>query len=282
MRRGFDRRTVVGGIAAAPLLGAAARTPFAALEARSGGRLGVAVLDTMTGAKAGWRIDERFPMMSTAKLPVVAALLSRVDHGRDRLDRQVVVDLAAVAGASPRTQPKVFQTMSLLDLAEAAIVVSDNGAMNLIVGELGGPAAVTDFVRGLDDTATRFDRLEPALSEGLPGDLRDTTTPAMMLGTLRRLLIGNVLRDGSRDQLIGWLAASTTGESRLRAGLPGWRVVDKPGTSDDAGTSNDIAAAWRPGGGAPVLIAVYLQHSPLDRAGRDAILAEVGRIAATI
>ncbi len=281
MTGAIDRRTVVGALAA-PLLGGHARNPFAALEAKSGGRLGVAVLDTISGAKAGWRIDERFPMMSTAKLPVVAALLARVDHGRERLDRQVVVDLAVIPDASPRTRPKVFQTMSFLDLAEAAIVNSDNGAMNLIVGELGGPGAVTDFVRGLDDTATRLDRLEPASSEGLPGDLRDTTTPIMMLGTLHRLLVGNVLRDESRERLIDWLMQSTTGATRLRAGLAGWRVADKTGTSDAAGTSNDVAAAWRPGGDGPTLIVAYLTRSLLDHAGRDAVLASVGQIAAQV
>ena len=40
---------------------------FARLEQKSGGRLGVAVLDTATGERSGHRENERFPMCSTFK-----------------------------------------------------------------------------------------------------------------------------------------------------------------------------------------------------------------------
>ena len=44
-----------------------------AIEAREGGRLGVAILDTGNGAKLAHRADERFPMCSTFKLLASAA-----------------------------------------------------------------------------------------------------------------------------------------------------------------------------------------------------------------
>ena len=283
------RRPLLAALAAAPFIAGPAaarligRQRFAALEAKSGGRLGVAIVDTGSGARAGWRIDERFPMCSTCKLVAVAALLSKVDHGHDRLDREIVVDAALVgeAGHAPVTRPKMFQTLPLMTLAEAAIVDSDNGALNLIVTDLGGPAAVTDFAREIKDDTTRLDRLEPDLNTGIAGDLRDTTSPIAMLETLRRLVLGGVLRDESRTLLTGWLTASTTGTHRLRAGLPGCRVADKTGSADTARIANDIAVAWRPGG-APVVITAYLVGSPLNAAGRDAVIAAVGRIAADI
>jgi beta-lactamase class A len=58
---------------------------LARIEARSGGRLGVAVLDT----RAGHRADERFPLCSTFKLLAAAAVLARVDAGAERLDRRI-------------------------------------------------------------------------------------------------------------------------------------------------------------------------------------------------
>ena len=60
------------------------------LEAESGGRLGVAVLDTRTGGRAGHRANERFPMCSTFKFLAAAAVLKRVDAGQEALDRSIV------------------------------------------------------------------------------------------------------------------------------------------------------------------------------------------------
>src|SRR5579862_6217879 len=62
---------------------------IAAIEARQGGRLGVAVLDSASGASLTHRADERFPMCSTFKLLAAAAVLARVDAGVDWLDRRL-------------------------------------------------------------------------------------------------------------------------------------------------------------------------------------------------
>jgi beta-lactamase class A len=64
-------------------------TGLARIEAENGGRLGVAVLDSATGAQAGHRLGERFPLCSTFKVLAAAALLSRVDAGGEQLDRRV-------------------------------------------------------------------------------------------------------------------------------------------------------------------------------------------------
>ena len=52
-------------------------TDFVALETESGGRLGVAVLDTGSRAFVGHRAGERFPMCSTFKLLAAAAVPTR-------------------------------------------------------------------------------------------------------------------------------------------------------------------------------------------------------------
>jgi beta-lactamase class A len=75
--------------------------------------------------------------------------------------------------------------MSLVELCEAAMTVSDNTAGNLILASLGGPDGLTAYARSLGDTLTRLDRIEPALNEAVPGDPRDTTTPAAMLSEVR-------------------------------------------------------------------------------------------------
>ncbi|MEA2968005.1 MAG: beta-lactamase class, partial [Alphaproteobacteria bacterium] len=73
------------------------------IEAESGGRLGVAVLDTLSGECTGHRADERFPMCSTFKLLAAAAILARVDMERERLDRRIRFEAGDVVVNSPVT-----------------------------------------------------------------------------------------------------------------------------------------------------------------------------------
>lgn len=253
---------------------------LAALERRHGGRLGVAMLDTGSGRRVIHRGDERFLLCSTFKALLVAAVLARVDRGEERLDRRVVFGPGAVLSYAPVTSRHAGGPGMRVDaLCEAAITVSDNTAANLLLASLGGPAAVTRFVRGLGDPVTRLDRIEPALNLGSPGDRRDTTTPNAMLDTLRTLLLGNALEQSSRQRLAGWMRACSTGAAQLRAGIPaGWVVGDKTG-SGRHGETNDVAVVWPPHR-KPLLVTAYYADSPADLDTRKAVLAEVGNISA--
>ena len=171
--------------------------------------------------------------------------------------------------------------LTLAQLCKAAITLSDNTAGNLLLASIGGPAGLTAFAASLGDRTTRLDRTEPALNEALPGDVRDTTTPNAMAETLSKVTIGSALSAVSRAQLVAWMAASKTGDSRLRAGLPrGWPVGDKTGTGN-RGTANDIAVVWPPGR-PPVILATYLTGASGDGPTKDAVIASVARAAAAV
>ena len=252
-----------------------------AIETESGGRLGVAVLDTASGARAGHRADERFPMCSTFKVLAAAAILARVDEGQERLDRRIRFGPADLVVYSPVTGDRTGgDGMSLAEICAAAITMSDNTAGNLMLALLGGPAGLTGYLRTLGDVATRLDRPEPDLNEARPDDPRDTTTPAAMIEDLRRLVLGDALSASSRERLTGWLVGNRTGDTRLRAGMPaGWRVGDKTGAGE-RGTTNDVGVIWPPGRG-PIVVAAYLTASPLAPEPRNAAIAAVGRAVAS-
>ena len=289
----MDRRTLlktaVLGASALVLRAAPARAAgaegvaarLAALERRHGGRLGAAILDTGDGRRYGHRADERFLMCSTHKVLTVGAVLARVDRGAERLDRRVAFGRDAVLSWAPVTGRRTGAPgMSVAELCEAAITVSDNTADNLLLQSLGGPAAVTAFARRLGDPLTRLDRTEPELNVGSPGDLRDTTTPDAMLGGLRALLLGDALSAASRDRLAAWMRATRTGLDKLRAGIPGgWHAGDKTG-SGPHGEANDIAIFW-PARRRPLLVTAYYVNPAASGAERGTVLAEVGRIAAS-
>jgi len=288
----ITRRRLVGGAGAAVAAFAVARAEaapqftqlgadFAKIEADIRGRLGVAALDTLTQARVAHRADERFPMCSTFKLLAGAAVLARVDAGKERLDRRIRFEARDVVVYSPITKEGAGgEGMSLAELCEAAMTVSDNTAGNLLLATLGGPAGLTAYARSLGDAVTQLDRIEPDLNEAIAGDPRDTTSPAAMLSNLHALVLGNALTASSKDQLTRWLLGNKTGNTRLRAGLPsGWRVGDKTG-SGERGTTNDVGVIW-PQERAPVLVSIYLTGTSAGAEQRNATLAAVGRAVAS-
>ena len=252
---------------------------LAKIEAENGGRLGVAALDMQSGARCGHRADERFPMCSTFKLLASGAILARVDARQERLDRRIQFQASDLVANSPITKDRAGgEGMTLAELCEAAMTVSDNTAANMLLTVLAGPAGLTAYARSLGDAVTRLDRIEPQLNEAIPGDPRDTTSPAAMLSDLQELIFGGALSAAGKDQLGRWLLANKTGDARLRASLPsGWRVGDKTG-SGERGTTNDVGIIFPPGR-MPILIAVYLTETSLADAERNAILAATGRAA---
>ena len=255
------------------------RTELARIEKSVGGRLGVAVLEVESGASVDHRGDERFVMCSTFKLLLAAQVLDRVQQGDERLSRRVHYASSRLVPYSPASGPRAGDGggMTISELCEAAVVLSDNTAANLLLAEHGGPRGLTDWLRDIGDAVTRLDRNEPDLNEATPGDPRDTTTPAAMVATMKTLLLGDALSLASRTRLTDWLVANQTGDKRLRAGLPGWRVGDKTGTNN-TGNSNDVGILWPPDGGAPILVAAYYAESTGSPAERDAVLADVGRV----
>jgi len=257
----------------------AAKARLADLERRHGGRLGVAVLDIGSGQGIEHRAHERFALCSTFKFLAAALVLARVDRDEERLDRRVAFSKADLVPWSPVTEKRVGGAgMTMAEICEAAMTLSDNTAGNLQLASFGGPAGLTAFARALGDGATRLDRIETALNEAKPGDPRDTTTPAAMLENMRRILLGDVLSEASRGQLIAWLVANRTGDKRFRAALPkDWRIGDKTGTGGN-GAANDIAIIWPPGR-EPILVTAYYAEARASDDQRNAVLAEVGRIA---
>jgi beta-lactamase class A len=252
---------------------------LADLEARHGGRLGVALLDTGSGREILHRGGERFAMCSTFKLLLAAQVLAAVDAGRERLDRRLHWSAEDLVSWSPVVEQHDGEVgLSIAELCEATMTISDNTAANLLLAEHGGPAGLTAWLRSIGDEVTRLDRNEPTLNEAAIGDPRDTSSPAAMVATMHRLLLGEVLSPDSRQRLIDWLVANKTGDKRLRAGAPGWQVGDKTGTSGTH-VSNDVGILWPPDGGAPLLAAVFYVESTGTPQQRDAVIAEVGRIA---
>ncbi|MCP4561377.1 MAG: class A beta-lactamase [Bosea sp.] len=285
------RELLIGSLMAAPMLGGLpalaqeredkVREALFALDRKHGGRLGVAILDSGNGRIVAHRGEERFAMCSTFKFVAAAFALARVDRGEEELERRVSYSKADLITYSPVTEKHVDRGLTVAELCDAAVTLSDNTAGNLLLDSFGGPKGLTDYMHSLGDEASRLDRREPELNEARTGDPRDTTTPVAMAGVLRQTVLGGALSPASRQQLTGWLVANKTGDKRLRAGVPkGWRIGEKTGTGNNNAT-NDVGVIWPPGR-APLVVTAYYAESSAALPEREAVLAEVGRLASSL
>ena len=244
-----------------------------------GSRVGVAAIDLTTKRRVEYRGEEPFLMCSTFKMLAAAAVLKRVDAGQEKLNRVVKYGEAQLLSYAPVTRAHVKEGgMTLEALCAAAISQSDNTAANLLLEAIGGPKGLTDFARSLGDAFTRLDRMEPELNMAAPGDERDTTTPAAMASDLQRLLTSDALSAESRTRLEAWMLANETGAKMIRASVPpDWKVGDKTGRNGK-GAVNDIAIIRPPNGG-PFFLAIYVDAPNESSDRRDALVAEVAKIA---
>ena len=301
MGRGPDRRAAIGGAlgfglslglagglggalaACTPRSQAKVRAEPAAdiflsdLEARHGGRLGFAALDIGSDRRVLWRAQERFPFCSTFKAFLAVATLERVQRDEERLDRAVPIVQTDMIPHAPVTEKAVGRTLTIRELMQAAVEVSDNPAANILIREMGGIAVWRSWWPTFGDTTTAISRLEPDLNTALPNDPRDTCLPEQTLANIREMAFSDRLTPDHDSLLTGWLLASPTGPNRIKAGAPeGWSVAHKTGTGAN-GAANDVGILT-PLSGSPVIVAAYfIGATEATDDQRDAVIAEATR-----
>lgn len=239
-------------------------------------RAGFAELDLATGAlRESYRSGERFPMMSTYKVLLCAAVLARIDSGLEQPERRIRYRQQELEKYSPVTEQHINEGMTIAGLCDAAITMSDNTAANLLLSSIGGPQGLTRFLRQAGDTMTRLDRKEPELNESRPGDPRDTTTPEAMARTLRNLLSGKILTATSQQQLLHWMIADQVAGPLLRKVLPaGWFIADKSGAGEHG--SRGIIAVTGPDGKPSHIVVIYITDNDANMDVLNRQIAGIG------
>lgn len=247
------------------------------LEQQTSSRIGVSVWDTQADERWDYRGDERFPLMSTFKTLACAKMLSDMDSGKLSKNVTAKVDERSIVVWSPVMDKLAGQNTRIEHACEAAMLMSDNTAANLVLNEIGGPKAVTMFLRTIGDKATRLDRIEPRLNEATPGDSRDTTTPNAILNTLRTLVEGETLSYESRVQLKIWMQDNKVSDSLMRSVLPtGWSIADRSGAGGH-GSRGINAIIWKENH-RPVYISIYVTETELSLQARDQLVAQISQL----
>ena len=244
-------------------------------EQRLNAHIRVAIYNTETGNTWSYKGDDRIPLMSTFKTLACATLLRNVDVGKASLTDTAKLDKNALVTYSPVMEKHQGNTISVGEACSATMRTSDNTAANIVLDTIGGPDALTQFVRQLGDTITRLDRIEPELNEARPGDKRDTTTPNAMVNTLNELMFSNVLSEKSKTQLTRWMMDNQVSDNLLRAVLPaGWKIADRSGAGG-YGSRGITAVVW-PEKKAPFIVAIYITQTGASFKRRDQAIAATG------
>jgi beta-lactamase class A len=279
-------------------------------------------IDGVVGV-AAWRLDRRgetvlvnaeqqYPMASTFKVPIAATVLSQVDKGRLKLDQLVAIDPNMIVDSEGLAEtfhhPGV--SVSVENLLELMLTVSDNTATDTLEKLVGGPAVVTQWVRDQGISGLRVDRdtagmirdfygLPPGLSfpasleaglkanprledkgdkpdPAFDNDPRDTASPTAMAELLERIYTGKALSPASTNLLREIQERNTTGKARIRARLPeGTIVAEKTGTI--GGTVNNVGVITLPNNAGKVIVAIFIKKSSRPVEERERVIADIAR-----
>ncbi|MCW5967502.1 MAG: class A beta-lactamase [Blastocatellales bacterium] len=281
----------------------------------AGGAVGVAALHLESGRRVALNGADRFPMASTFKVPVAVELLRRVDAGEIRLDQMIEIkpgDLHPGSGTLTDLFNKPGLALSVRNLLELMMLISDNSATDVCLRLAGGSAAVTSRMRALGISGISVDRSTlqliadwigienlPVEAEMHPGvfgllaagvspearaaagkrfdaDPRDTSTPEGMTALLEMIFRKTTLKPESADLLMDIMRRCRTGEARLKGLLPAGTVVaHKTGTI--GGSANDVGIITLPDGAGHVAVSVFVKSSDRDVAQRERAIAEIAR-----
>lgn len=155
---------------------------------------GVAVWQIESGARCHVNGDERFPMASTFKIPILATACKQLEAGEISLDTRVDLrdeDKSLGSGILPYFEGGLQPT--LRDLLTLMIIISDNTATDICVNLLGGAAAIEGYMRelGLADIYFKWNCKE-LLRYLFPDEVADLPPEEVIAWSVKH----DVLRDG--------------------------------------------------------------------------------------
>jgi len=261
------------------------RATLDSLAGQVPGKVGIAIRPAGGRETIGIHLDERFPMQSVYKLPIVMTVLDEADRGKLSLERPIRIrhgDIAPVHSPIREQYPDGNVNFSIRQLARAAIVESDGTASDVLL-DVVSTGKVRSYLRRLEIDSMVVATSEKEMAKDLRAQYRNWSTPRAAVALLEALDHDDALAKTSRSLLLGWLTETTIGPDRLRGGLPaGTKVAHKTGTDRTVDgitrATNDVGLVTLPDG-TKLAIAVFVADSPADLTTREGAIAAVAKVA---
>ena len=248
---------------------------FSKIESDYDVKLGIYAYDTETNKEITYNADERFSYCSTFKALIAGSILQK--YPVDKLKEVIQYDEKDLLPYAPVTKDNLDKGMTIEEICEAAVRLSDNTAGNLLFNIIGGPSGFKESLNKLGDNITEPERIESELNYAIPGESRDTSTPRQLALDLKEYTTGNILTDDKKEILIDWMSGNATGDKLIRAGAPDeWVVSDKSGAGG-YGTRNDIAIVTPPNS-KPIFVAILSNKKEKDAKYDDRTIAEASKV----
>lgn len=280
------------------------------------GAVGIAAIHLETGRTVVTHKGEAFPMASTYKVPIAIQLLTRVDRGEIRLDSMVTLQADDLHPGSGMLSSDLFNdpgvALSVRNLMELMLLISDNSATDVCIELAGGPDAVNARLAELgvegvqvnrptslligdwlgvdgmpadgDIDMAGFQHLREGVSaeqqkragEAFATDPRDTATPEGMADLLVKAWQGEALSEASTELFWDIMSRVQTGTGRIKGRLPeGTTVSHKTGTIGQ--TTNDVGVIDLPGDAGHVVVVAFVKDSAVPIPVRERVIAEISR-----
>ncbi len=280
-----------------------------------GGPVGIQAMHIESGQQVSLNPQVGFPMASTIKVAIAVQLLTRIERGELSLTTMVEVtptDLHPGSGTLTALFNKPGVQLSVQNLIELMMVISDNSATDILLRLAGGTVAVQNRLKQLGVQGMSVDRsiielladlqgvtLPPAEqwtpgfyekleAERLPDarpkalarfatDPRDTSTPAAMVDLLTKIYQGTALKPDSRAVLLGVMERCQSGANRIRGYLPPNTPLAHKTGSLGATATDDVGYITLPDNAGHVAIAVFVGPSTQPTAEREQTIAHLSR-----
>lgn len=288
---------------------------IARFEKATGGSVGVGSIHLKSGKSFYYNENIRYPMASTYKVPIAVQLLSQMEKGEIKLSDMVKVektDLHPGSGTISRLLDDPGVMLSLHNLLELMLLISDNSATDLCLKAAGGSAAVTQKMREIGisnidvnrptfvaianflgvtsmkegdtyidenvvkEIAQLTEEQRNQAAEAFSKDLQDTATPLAMAQLLQKIWNREVLSDANSELLLDIMRRCQTGDARIKGILPPQTTVyHKTGTI--GGTTNDVGIIELPGDAGNVVVVIFIKEAKIDNTESEEIIAQIAR-----
>ncbi|CAG4990418.1 Extended-spectrum beta-lactamase PER-1 [Dyadobacter sp. CECT 9275] len=279
------------------------------------GKVGIYAVHLESGMEVSMNLKERFPMASTVKVAIAVQLLKKIEKGELSLMTMVDLqpsDLHPGSGTLDVLFAKPGVQLSVQNLLELMMTISDNSATDILLRLAGGAEAVRDCLKNLGIQGMSVDRTIIQLIADLEGitlppqeqwvsgfysklwetttpasrlaaemklrtDPRDTSTPEAMVNLLSQIYKGTALQPESRDLLLAVMERCKGGTARIKGYLPPETVVAHKTGTLNASATDDVGIITLPDHAGHIAIAVFVASSAQPMAEREQTIAHLSR-----
>jgi beta-lactamase class A len=236
------------------------------VDRRLDGFLGVAILDLSNGDTILYHADEVFPTASTIKVALLAEMYRQAQSGKLNLN-----DIYTVRKEDDVEDSRIFNgltpeltKLTLRDLAQMVVAVSDNAATNVLIDRV-GMQNVNALLQSLSLTKTKLQRKMIDINAAKEGR-ENLATPREFMMLMEAIYRGKVVNQQQTADLLKLLSTGK-GSPIQRALGESVKVADKDGELD--AVRCNIGVVYAPN--RPFVIAVMTTYLKDDKEGEDAI-----------